>query len=109
MGDEAPHETSLTLYGQLIKDAITSVAEAEFLTDTEKVRLTSSRLHAMTRLSLAAQKSLTKVHKADIERGIDMLESAQATIESLIGSGLRAYPDEVGQDIIDQAQQTLSS
>jgi len=75
---EVPHRNSLSLYANLIGNAVEKVVESEFLTSQEKTRIICQRFKAVKKLCLAAKQSLTSSNRNDVERGLKRLAIAEA-------------------------------
>ncbi len=75
---EAPHLNSLSLYANLIANAVGKVVTSDFLTPREKSRIICQRLEAVRKLCLAAKQSLTGGGRKDVERSLKRLASAEA-------------------------------
>ena len=74
----------MTLYADLIRNALNSVNESDFLTAGEKQKLREDRLVAIVRLSITAREALQEVSTKDLERGTDMLNSTQQVLQKLV-------------------------
>ena len=70
---EAPHHNSLSLYANLIGNAVDKVLESEFLTFQEKTRIICQRFEAVKKLCSAAKQSLTNGSRNDVERSLKRL------------------------------------
>ncbi len=74
---EKPHSSSLTVYSSLIANSTKRVVESDFLLASEKSNLICQRFEEVQRLCNSARASLKEATQADLERGLQQLESAQ--------------------------------
>jgi uncharacterized protein (DUF885 family) len=78
----ATHSTSLELYTHLIKKALTTVLQADYLLVAEKKRLICTRLKAIGSWATQAQENLKEVSQENLENGLEMITETLGYLEN---------------------------